>query len=359
MTGRKLGVGVIGAGGISRAAHLPNLKRNPRVDLVAVADIDPTAARQAAADFDIPNWYESYQELLDNPKVEAVTVTTWPTAHAAPVIAAARAGKHILCEKPIAPTLEEANAMVAAAEQAGVKFAMGYQHRFGTALPLVRRLLDEGVVGRPMGMTQVGLGPSRHRVPWFLQKEFSGGGVLMDWGIYTAHTILWLMGPVETVYATSEIFRPDVKVGGELLTDIDVEDTVMATLRFSSGAMGSWYAAWAVAAGHGSMSIDGSEGSILTRRDVPGIDVYSNTFGEPAHVRGWRHISAVEPPLIEIHYRKLAHLIDAVLDDQPLQLTGADGRDALELVDAVYRSAESGHPVDLAAERNGRDVSAA
>jgi predicted dehydrogenase len=359
MTERRLGVGVIGAGGISRAAHLPNLKRNPRVDLVAVADIDPTKAQQAAEDFDIDRHYGSYQDLLDDPRVEAVTVTTWPTAHAEPVIAAARAGKHILCEKPIAPTLPEANAMVAAAEKAGVKFAMGYQHRFGTALPLIRRLLDEGVVGRPMGMTQVGLGPSRHHVPWFLQKKFSGGGVLMDWGIYTAHTILWLMGPVESVYATSAIFRPDVKVGDELLTDIDVEDTIMATMRFRSGAMGSWYAAWAVAAGHNSMSIDGSEGSILTNRATPGIDVYSNTFGEPAHVRGWRHITTVEPPLIEIHYRKLAHLVDAVLDDKPLQLTGADGRDALELVDAVYRSAETGQSVDLARERAEADVPAA
>jgi predicted dehydrogenase len=359
MTERTLGVGVIGAGGISRFAHLPNLKRNPRVDLVAVADIDPAKAKQAADDFDIAHSYGSYQELLDDPKVEAVTVTTWPTAHAEPVIAAAKAGKHILCEKPIAPTLAEADAMVDAAEQAGVKFAMGYQHRFGTGLPLVRRLIDEGVVGRPMGMTQVGLGPSAHRVPWFLKKELAGGGVLMDWGIYTAHTILWLMGPVESVYATSAIFRPDVQVGDELLTDVDVEDTVMATMRFRSGAMGSWYAAWAVAAGHHSMSIDGSEGSILTRRESPGVHVFSNTFGEPAHVRGWRHITTVEPHLSELHYRKLAHLVDAVLDDQPLQLTGADGRDALALVDAVYRSADSGQPVDLSRERAGSGISAA
>jgi predicted dehydrogenase len=280
-----------------------------------------------------------------------VCVTTWPTAHAEPVIAAARRGKHILCEKPIAATLEEADAMVAAAEAAGVKFAMGYQHRFGTELPLVKRLLEEGVVGRPMAMTQVGVGPSKHHVPWFLQKDLSGGGVLIDWGIYTAHTILWWMGPVRRVYATSAIFRPEVQVGDQLLTDVDVEDTITATLEFESGAMGSWYAAWAVAAAHHSMSIDGSEGSIVSRRETPGLDVWSNTFGEPAHVHGWRHIPTVEPPLIDIHYRKIAHLVDAVLDDQPLQLTGADGRDALELVLAVYRSAETGQPVDLPLER--------
>jgi len=351
MTERKLGVGVIGAGGISRFAHLPNLARNPRVELVAVADIDPDKARAASAEHDIPGCYDNYDDLLADPRVDAVTVTTWPTAHAAPVIAAARAGKHVLCEKPIATTLADADAMVAAAAAAGVKFTMGYQHRFGTALPLVRRLLDDGVVGRPMGMTQVGIGPSSHRVPWFLRKDMAGGGVLIDWGIYTAHTILWLMGPVERVYAQTEIFRPDVQVGDELLTGVDVEDTVMATLRFASGAVGSWYAAWAVGARHRSMSIDGAAGSIRQTGETPGLQVYSNTFDEPAHLRGWRRLDTVEPPLADLHYRKLAHLVDAVLDDTPLQLSGADGRDALELVLAVYRSAETGQPVELPLER--------
>lgn len=353
MTERRLGIGVIGAGGISRFAHLPNLARNPRARVVAIADIDPGKARQAAEDFGIPHWYDDYHDLLANPDVEAVTVTTWPSAHAEPVIAAATAGKHVLCEKPISTSLEDADAMVDAAERAGVKFTMGYQHRFGTALPLIKQLLDEGVVGRPMGMTQVGVGPSAHGVPWFLQKQYSGGGVLMDWGIYTAHTILWLMGPVESVYATSEMFRSEVMVRDQLLTGIDVEDTVMATMRFAGGAMGSWYAAWAVAAAHGGMTIDGSDGSIITGRGDPGLSVFSNTFGEPAHLHGWRQIKTVEPVLADLHYRKLAHLVDSVLDDQPLQLTGADGRDALELVLAAYRSAETGTSVTLPLARAG------
>jgi predicted dehydrogenase len=274
------------------------------------------------------------------------------------VIAAAEAGKHVLCEKPIAIRLDEADAMVEAAAKAGVLFTMGYQHRFGTQLPLLRRLLDEGWVGRPMGMTQIGVGPSRHRVPWFLQKRVSGGGVLMDWGIYTAHTILWLMGPVTSVAASADTFRKEVRVGDELLRDVDVEDTIVAQLRFESGAMGCWYAAWAVAAGHGYMSIDGAEGSIVSERGGGGLRLYSNRFDEPGHLRGWRELATVEPPLLEVHYRKLAHLVDAVLDEQPLQLTGADGRDALELVLAVYRAAETGETVHLPLDRSLRTAMA-
>ena len=151
MTERKLGVGVIGAGGIARLAHIPNYAKNPRVKLVAVADIDVAKARQVAEDFGIPNVYDNFEDLLANPEVEAVSVTTPPSAHAEPVIAAARAGKHVLCEKPIAMTLEEADAMVDAAEKAGVKFAMGYQHRFGTELPLVEAASRRGRRRAPDG----------------------------------------------------------------------------------------------------------------------------------------------------------------------------------------------------------------
>lgn len=352
MTERKLGVGVVGCGGIARGAHFPNLVRNPRVRLVAVADIDPERARQAAETYGAEHHYGDFHDLVADPDVEAVFVTTWPSAHAEPVIAAAQAGKHILCEKPISNSLEDADAMVEAAEKAGVKFTMGYQSRFGVQLPLMKRILDEGLLGRLMGMTQIGVGPSRHRVPWFLQKKFSGGGVLIDWGIYTAHHILWLMGPVETVYASTAIFRREVKVGETLLTDVDVEDTVAAHLRFKNGAMGSWYAAWAVAAGHGYISIDGSDGTLVSERGGGGLRLFSNRLEGPEHLRGWRQLATTEPPLLEVHYRKIAHLVDAVLDDKPLQMTGADGRDALELVLAVYRSAETGQPVHLPMERS-------
>jgi predicted dehydrogenase len=177
----------------------------------------------------------------------------------------------------------------------------------------------------------------------------------MDWGIYTAHTILHLMGPVDTVYANTAQFRKEVMVRDQLVPDIDVEDTVSATLRFESGAMGVWYAAWAVAAAHGTMSIDGSLGSIVNGRNNQGISVYSNKLGDPEHLRGWREIAVTEPPLADRHYRKLAHLIDAVLDGTPLIVTGADGRDALELVLAVYASAETGQPVTLPLPRPRTD----
>jgi UDP-N-acetylglucosamine 3-dehydrogenase len=344
---RKLGIGVIGCGGIAQFAHIHNLFRNPRVRVVAVADIDLAKAKATAEQWGIGAYYQDYHDLLAHPEVEAVSVTTWPTAHAGPVIAAADLGKHVLCEKPIATTLEDADAMVAAAERAGIKLAMGYQPQFGRVWPTVKKLLDEEVCGRVLGMSVIGLNPSGHRVPWFLQKAHAGGGILMDWGIYTAYFIQWLLGPVESVFGVKETFRKEVKVGETLLTDVDVEDTVTATIRFKSGAMGTWYTCWAVAGSHSSTSIDGSDGSILLRSGVEGIGVYTNRVSQPDYLKGWRQLPVVEMPLQDQHYGKLAHLVDAVLDDTPLVQTGAAGRDALELVLAIYRSAETGLPVRL------------
>lgn len=347
MAERSLGFGIIGCGGIARHAHIPNLLRNPRARVVAVADIDPARARATADEFGIEAAYGDFHELIANPQVDAVCVTTWASAHAEPTIAAAEAGKHILCEKPIATTIEDADAMVAAAERAGVKMTMGYQPRFGVTWPLLKQLLDEGVTGRVMGVTTIGAGPSAHPAPWFLRKSLAGGGILMDWGIYTAFMLNWLFGPVARVYATTAIFRDSAPAAGEMVSGVDVEDTAAVTMTFRSGAMGLWYSAWAVAAGHSTLAIDGTEGSILTRSGIDGVGVFTKKVEEPDYLRGWRQIAVKEPPLADLHYRKLDHLVGAVLDDAPLVMTGADGRDALELVLAAYRSAETGLPVDL------------
>lgn len=344
---RQLGIGVIGCGGIARHAHLPNIARNPRTRLVAVCDIDHDRAKAFAAEFGDGTTaaYQDYQDLLANPDVEMVCVTTWAAAHAEPVIAAAQAGKHIMCEKPIAISLTDADAMVDAAREAGVKMSMGYQPRFGNGWPRVKQIIDEGLLGEIMGVTITAAGPSAHGVPWFLKKELSGGGVLIDWGIYTAYCINWWLGKVDRVYATAKTFRKEVEVRGELLTDVDVEDTVAAHLSFASGAMGTWYSAWAVKARHGGITIDGREGSLTIQG--PTIRVQSTRVNDPDFISGWHEINLVEPPLVELHYRKIDHLVSSILDDTPLLLTGEDGRDALELVLSIYKSAETGQPVDL------------
>jgi predicted dehydrogenase len=348
MPARQLGVGVIGCGGIANGAHLPNYKRNPRVQVVAVADVDRERARATAERWKVDAYYEDYRELLARDDVEAVSITTPVFAHAEPALAAMRAGKHVLCEKPIARTLAEADAMVEASRQAGVLFTMGYQSRFSRLWETSKRILDEGAIGQMMAMNVVSTGRAALPQPWFLDKDLAGGGVLMDWGIYTAYMFNWLAGPVSAVQAVTRAFRHEYTAAGKMIHDVKVEDTGVATLEFASGAVGVWYSTWAGLAGHGYTSIDGTEGSFVMRSaDEGGSLVFTSKSSDPDYLQGWRKLPFRELPLADQHYRKLDHLVAAVLDGTPLVMTGADGRDALELIQAMYLSAETGQRVRL------------
>jgi predicted dehydrogenase len=345
---RTLGVGVIGCGGIANGAHLPNYVRNPRVQVVAVADVDGAKARSTAARWGVDAYYEDYRDLLARPDVEAVSITTPVFAHAEPALAALRAGKHVLCEKPIARTLAEADAMVEAARQAGVLFTMGYQSRFSRLWETTRRLLDEGTIGSMIAMNVVSCGRAALPQPWFLDKDLAGGGVLMDWGIYTAYMLNWLAGPISAVQAVTRAFRHEYAAAGQMVHNVAVEDTGVATLEFASGALGVWYSTWAGLAGHGYTSIDGTDGSLVMRSaEEGGPLVYTSKTKDPDYLQGWRKPPFRELALADQHYRKLDHLVAAVLDGTPLVMTGADGRDALEVIQAIYRSSETGQRVQL------------
>jgi predicted dehydrogenase len=348
MGDRKLGIGVIGCGGIGSRVHIPNYARNPRVRLIAVADVDLGRARTAAEQWGIDAYYQDYRELLARPDVEAVSVTTPVFMHAAPAIAAMEAGKHVLCEKPMARTLAEADAMVETARRCGVLLTMGYQPRFSRLWERAKQVIDDGLLGRMIGVNTVSYGRAGLPAPWFLDPAKAGGGILMDWGSYTAYMLQWLAGPVVAVSATIRAFRTEYPAGGTLVQDVKVEDTAVATLEFASGALGVWYLTWAGVTGHGYTAIDGLEGSLVMRPghgDSPLL--YTTKTDEPDYLRGWRTLAFQELNLMELHYRKLDHLVAAALDGTPLVMTGADGRDALELVQAIYRAAETGQRVSL------------
>ena len=235
---RKLRVGIIGSGGIARAQHIPNYQRHPRAEVIAVADVNEQAARLAADQYGIPHVYTDYADLLARDDVDAVSVATPPNAHYEPVVAAANAGKHILCEKPMALSVAQCDEMISAARAAGVRLMVGYQPRFGTTWQAVRRLIDEGAIGTPHGLNIISVGKAAHPRAWFFDPAIAGGGILMDWGTYTAYMMQYFMGPVESVYAlgTTNLHEFTCR-DGSVATDIQVEDTVAATLRFANGAL--------------------------------------------------------------------------------------------------------------------------
>lgn len=348
MAQQTLGIGVIGCGGIASGAHLPNYVRMSRVRIVAVADIDLERARTTAARWGAEAYYQDYHDLLARPDVHAVSITTPVFQHAEPALAAMRAGKHVLCEKPIARTLEEADAMVAEAERSGVIFTMGYQPRFSRLWQETKSLLTGGLIGELRAVNLVSCGKAGLPAPWFLDRALSGGGVFIDWGIYTAFMLNWLAGPVSAVYAVTKAFKDEYPVRGVPTKTKDVEDTGVVVLEFQNGAVGTWYLTWAAPTSHGYTSFDGTEGSLLMRPGLEGSPLLFTTHSaEPPELQGWRIRPVPEIPVPEQHYRKIEHFVNAILDGTPLVMTGKDGRDALEVIMAIYRSAETHKRIPL------------
>ncbi len=159
-----VGVGIIGAGGIARGAHIPGYKKLPHVNIVAVSDAVEAAREGVARDFDIPNTYADFREMLKRDDIHAVSVTTPNFLHAEATIAALEAGKHVLCEKPLAMNAQEGEAMCEAARRTGNKLMCGFNNRFNPRIQMMKRFAESGAFGDMYYTRAQGVAAARH--PW-------------------------------------------------------------------------------------------------------------------------------------------------------------------------------------------------
>ncbi len=236
----KIGIGVIGCGAIAVEAHLPNYAADGRARLVAVADVDRARAEEAAARFGVPHIYEDYRELLARGDIEAVSICTPNDVHAEQAIAAAQAGKHILCEKPMAISLEQAEAMIAAASAAGVQLMVGFTHRFYSFNERAAALIAEGAIGKPytVRVRFAHRGPYESwsaRSDWFFDRRRAGGGAVLDMGIHALDLTRFLLGEeIESIWASI----------ATLAHPIEAEDAAVLCLQLTGGALGYIETGW-------------------------------------------------------------------------------------------------------------------
>jgi len=343
----KVRVGIIGCGKIA-ATHALALSRLAEADLVACCDRSEERARALAAEHGAPHVFADAGELLGSGLVDAVHVCTPHPDHAAVVTAAAGAGVHVLCEKPIAVTLAEADRMIGAAERAGVKLGVVFQRRFWPAAQRIRRLLDEGRLGRPTlaeCAVRIWRSPEYFAAdPWRGRWATEGGGVLMNQAVHALDLFQWFMGPA-------------VEVSGRYATLrhaglIDVEDTAVAAVRFASGALGTVLAASTVAPGFGyRVAVHGDRGATVSvwerQEGEQGINDVWTLPGEEAARAAWEREEAGQPGFPRFHIEQIHDFLCAVRDDRPPAVTGRDARHSLELILAIYRSSRRGAPVPL------------
>ncbi len=350
------GFGVVGCGVIG-ARHAQVAKTLPNAHFVAATDIAAERAKQLATDYG-GEAEPDLDSLLAREDVDVVAVCTPNGAHSEVGVRAARAGKHLVVEKPIDITLAAADRLIDAAQVAGVKMTVISQHRFDAGLVELHRMLDAGQLGRLV------MGDSRVKwyrtdayfgaAPWRGSWALGGGGALISQGIHYADLLLWCMGPVAEVMATC----------ATAAHDIEVEDVEVAVLRFASGAIGSLESATAVFPGFRErLEVSGTGGTVVVEdgrivvRELLAEHGEVGPYGSRVTEAGGAGASgasgassgAADPAAItnDAHAAQVADLLAAIDEDREPAVTGADGRSVLELVLAVYESARRNAPVTL------------
>ena len=337
------GFGIVGTGVIA-AIHADAIAMLPDARLVAVTDVATGAAAAFAAARGCPA-EPDLGALLARRDVEVVCVCVPSGLHAAIGVQAAKAGKHLVVEKPIDVSLDAADRLIDAARAAGVALTVISQHRFDLGLVELKRLLDDGALGRLV------LGEASTR--WYRAQGYydsaawrgthaMDGGSLMNQGIHYVDLLRWCMGPPAKVTA----------VCATQAHQIEVEDTSLAIVRFASGAVGTILSSTAAWPGSPQrLEITGTEGTVtvedgrIVRRALaaePGAPVSADSADAGRS-------AAADPAALGAasHAAQLADLLDAVDARREPKVSGRSGRDALEIVLAVYESSRTGRPVTL------------
>ena len=329
-----IGIGVIGCGGIAQEAHLPNYAREQQARLVAVADIDEGRAREVAARFNVPNVYSDYRQLLARDDIQAVSVCTPNYLHAEQAIAALQAGKHVLCEKPMAISLGQAQEMIAAAAATSKQLMVGFTHRFYPFNQAAKQMVADGKIGRPYTcrVRFAHRGPYQSWVAksdWFFNLKQAGGGAVLDMGIHALDLARFVLGAeVRTVSANL----------ATLAQDIQAEDTAIIDLEFSNGALGYIETGWHSWPGGMGMEIYGSKGTLIVDYSTP-IRLYTPE-------KDWEKIT--DFPVGGGWPAEVKYFIQALVKGEPVVPNGEDGLVSLRAALACYESHSSGRRVSLA-----------
>ncbi len=252
----KLKIAIVGAGNIAQSAHLPAYAKRDDVSIVGIADLNLDRARDAAKKFGIPSAYASFEEMLTAEKFDAVDICVWNRSHAPVAIAAAQAGKHILCEKPMALNLEHALSMQDAVNKAGVTFMMAVPNRYKSEYRLARKMVDEGRLGEIYYAKTAMIRRRGTPLGWFTDTSKAGGGPVIDIGVHCIDRTWFLMGcpkPVRVSAATSSRIG-DYKTQGVSrwvaldsdVTAFDTEDSAAGVIHFENGACMLFEVSWAL-----------------------------------------------------------------------------------------------------------------
>ena len=315
--------GLIGCGDISQKRVAPALRDLPEADLIAVNRAQFEKVEDFASEFGAKRVYREWEDLLKDPNIEAVYVATPVDLHAPITIAAAEAGKHVLCEKPMALSLDECDEMIRVCGKNRRKLGIAYYRRFYPVVKRVRELLRAEEIGQVI-LAQINAfeffnpGPDHPRA-WFVDKQKAGGGPMFDFGCHRVEVLLNLLGGVKGVQGSVK----------EIAFKRDVEDTALALLDFRSGPQAIISVTHAAFESQDTLSIFGSEGSI----HVPVLNKGTLRVVTSQGERTEEH-----PPDANFHSELIRDFGRAVFGDRDPEVDGEMGREVNRILSLIYES---------------------
>ncbi len=364
MADAELAIGIIGAGDVVRGRHLPALAGLEGARLRAVYDADPNRARALAGQWPIEKVCATLQELVGDPEVRAVLVATPNAFHRESAEAAARAGKHVLCEKPLAITLADSRAIVETCRRHRVKLQVGFHHRFEPQLALAREVLASGILGRVCSF-QATCSEPLELIPgadnYRFDRARSGGLTLIDIGTHRLDMLVSLLGPMNAVSAAM----------GNVAGRYELEDNVVLLLESASGALGSLAAHRFSRAAMSGNILHAERGLLCFSSDIVNpyqaapLAVYLDEpferwpealqryhygptwWGRPD--RGW---ISVTPPKVNCYRAEWEAFLDAIRQDTTPVVAGEESLHIVEIVLAAYEAFRTGCRVKLPLPRD-------
>lgn len=339
-TERKLGYAVVGLGGYGLGRIIPQFKECQHSRLVALVSGDPAKAKKVAAEYGVPERgiynYENYDSIRDNPDIDIVYICLPVFMHAEYTVRAAAAGKHVMCEKPMAVSVAECEQMIAACRKAGKKLMLGYRSRFEPHNVEAIRLARSGAIGKLRYFRSEHGFVARDPDTWRMKKAQSGGGSLMDIGIYALQAARYMTGeePV-AVFAKETTDRSDPRFR-------EVEDMIDFQLAFPSGVIASCMSMYS--ANRNQFVLMGDKGRI----ELEPATAYS---GQRMWVGGERSDKTLVAPPPGPHANQwvgqLDHMAQCVKENRETIVPGEEGLRDIRIIEAVYRSAREQKRIDL------------
>ena len=318
---QQLGWGLIGCGDIARKRVAPAMRDSSLCELIAVNRAQPDLAAEFVKEFGARRWYLDWKKLLHDTEIDAVYIATPVHLHAKQTVAAAEAGKHVLCEKPMAMNVRECDQMIAACRSNDVKLGVAYYRHFYPVVERIKAIIKSGEIGTPV-LVEVNaferFNPEAgHPRSWLLKKDLAGGGPMFDFGCHRIEVFINIFGPVTEVKAMS----------ANVVFDREVEDTATALLRFERGACGVLSVSHAAAEAKDSLQIFGSAGSLRVSILNEGKIRVIGKLGERYEAH---------PPHDNWHAPLIEDFVEAVSTDREPRVGGGIGRAVAAIEEEIY-----------------------